>query len=145
MISINNIGLSDVKQYAALCEEAFAPQTNMSQLEKILTALIANPHYILVGARDEDEQLLGSIMGIICMDPVGECCPFMLLENMVVSGRSRRQGVGEKLIRYMEERAREENCNFIMFTSMAKRKEAHMFYQAMGYPKDITQGFKKYL
>lgn len=145
MISINNIELSDLKQYAALCEEPFGCKTNMVQLEKMVKKIASNPEYILVGAKDENEQLLGSVMGIICMDTVGECQPFMVLENMVVSEKSRRQGVGKKLVRYIEERARERNCYFVMFTSMAKRKEAHMFYESIGYPKNITQGFKKYL
>ena len=145
MIAINNIGLLDLKQYATLCEEAFVPTTNMLELEKTIKAIINNPSYILIGATDEKKQLLGSVMGFVCMDTVGECQPFMVLENMVVSEKNRRQGIGKKLVRYIEECARQRNCKFVMFTSMAKRKEAHIFYESMGYPKNITQGFKKYL
>ncbi len=145
MISIDKIKLSDLVEYAALCEEVFAPTTNMQQLEKMVTAIHQNSSYILIGAKDENKRLLGSVMGITCMDTVGECQPFMVMENMVVSEQSRRQGVGEKLVRYIEEYARGQDCKYIMFTSLAKRKEAHLFYESIGYLKNITQGFKKYL
>lgn len=145
MVTIKNIELADCKEYAVLCEELSGLPTNMVQLAEVIKKITANPDYLLVGAIDEDKQLLGSVMGIFCLDTVGECQPFMVLENMVVSKQCRRQGIGKKLIGYIEECAREKNCKFVMFTSLAKRKEAHRFYESLGYSLNVTQGFKKYL
>lgn len=146
MITIKNIELTDLEQYAVLCEELFESKTNMARLEAILKKISTDPDYILIGAIDtESQQLLGSVMGIVCMDTCGECRPFMVIENVVVSQKSRRLGIGKKLMSYIEDRARECNCYFTMFTSTAKRKEAHAFYESIGYPKDVVQGFKKYL
>lgn len=145
MISIKSIELSDLEQYAMLCEELFGSQTNMVQLEKAVKKIATNPDYILVGAKDDKKRLIGSIMGITCIDTVGECRSFMVLENLIVSEKSRRQGVGKKLVTYIEKNARERNCYFIMLMSLVKRKEAHMFYESIGYSKNIAHGFKKYL
>ena len=145
MISINTIELSDLEQYASLYEELFGSKTNLYQLEKMIIKISSNPDYILIKAIDDNKQLLGSVMGITCIDTVGECQPFMVLENLVVSEKSRRQGVGKKLVSYIEELARKRNCYFIMLMSLAKRKEAHMFYESIGYSKKISQGLKKYL
>jgi predicted N-acetyltransferase YhbS len=145
IITIETIEISDLEQYAALCDELFGSKTNRTQLEKVAKKIASNPDYILVGAKDAKKQLLGSVMGITCIDTVGDCRPFMVLENLIVSEKSRRQGVGGKLVRYIEEKARDRNCYFVMFMSLAKRKEAHIFYESIGYSKNIAQGFKKYL
>lgn len=145
MILIDSIQITDLQQYALLCNTLFGSQTNMAQLEKTVKKIVSNPDYILVGAKDENKQLLGAVTGIICLDTVGECQPFMVLENPIVSEKSRRTGVGKQLVSYLENKARERNCYFVMLMSLAKRKEAHMFYEAIGYSKDIAQGYKKYL
>ncbi|HWR05385.1 GNAT family N-acetyltransferase [Sporomusa sp.] len=145
MITITDIEQSDLAQFAVLGEELFGSETNMTKLTSVFERMQADPSYIFIGAKDDQQRLLGSAMGIICMDTVGECRPFMVLENIIVSKNSQRQGVGKKLVAYLEARAREKNCYFVMFLSHAKRKEAHIFYEAIGYPKDIAQGFKKYL
>ncbi|MBP2636521.1 MAG: GCN5-related N-acetyltransferase [Firmicutes bacterium] len=145
MISLEPIKLADLEQYAALAEELFDSKTNMLQLEKMVKLIIANPDYILVGAKDKNNQLLGSVMGITCIDTVGECRPFMVLENLIVSKESRRHGIGKILVSYIEEHARKQNCYFIMLMSLTKRKDAHSFYESVGYSKTISYGFKKYL
>jgi len=145
MISIESIQLADLQQYAVLCNMLFGSKTNLAQLEKIVKKIISNPDYILVGAKDENKQLLGAVTGITCMDTVGECQPFMVLENLIVSEKSRRQGVGKQLVNYIENNARDRNCYFVMLMSLVKRAEAHMFYEAIGYSRNIAQGYKKYL
>lgn len=114
MTSIKSIELSDLEQYASLCNELFGSNTNMTQFEIIVEKIITNPDYILAGAKNEKGQLLGSVMGITCMDTVGECRPFMVLENLIVSEKSRRQGLERKLVNYIEGIARERNCYHIM-------------------------------
>jgi len=46
---------------------------------------------------------------------------------------------------WIEDWARENNSYFVMFMSLAKRKEAHTFYESLGYSQEISNGFKKYL
>ncbi|WP_245867348.1 GNAT family N-acetyltransferase [Sporomusa silvacetica] len=118
----------------------------MTKLEVVLTKIISNPDYILVGVKDETGKLVGSVMGgITCFDTVGECRSFMVLENLIVRENCRRLGIGKKLVEYIEEQAREKNCYFIMLMSLIKRKEAHQFYENLGYSANTAKSYKKYL
>lgn len=91
------------------------------------------------------DELFGSVMGILCQDTVGECRPFVVLENLIVSPKYRKMGLGKRLIIFIEDWARENNSYFVMFMSLAKRTEAHAFYESLGYSQEISSGFKKYL
>ena len=145
MITISPINSLDLGQLASLYEELTGIKTNMALMECRFKKIITNRDYILIGAKDKEERLVGSVMGIVCTDIVGECKPFMVLENVIVSEKCRRQGVGAKLIEYIEDCARKENCDYIMLVSLAKRKDAHTFYDSIGYKLGVVQGFKKYL
>ena len=117
----------------------------LTKLEVVLTKIISNPDYILVGAKDETGKLVGSVMGITCFYTVGECRSFMVLENLIVRENCRRLGIGKKLVEYIEAQAREKNCYFIMLMSLIKRKQAHQFYENLGYLANIAKSYKKYL
>jgi len=144
-MTINKIQLSDITNYATLCDELFGSQTNLVALEKSLKRILFNEDYILVGIKNKEGELIGSVMGILCQDTVGDCRPFVVLENLIVSTKYRQIGLGKKLITYIEDWARENNSYFVMFMSLAKRKEAHAFYESLGYSQEISNGFKKYL
>lgn len=144
-MKINKIELSNINQYAELCDELFGSKTNLLELEKALKKIVANEDYILVGIKNEKDELIGSVMGILCQDTVGECKPFVVLENLIVSTKYRKMGIGKQLITFIEDWARENNSYFVMFMSLAKRKEAHAFYESLGYSQEISNGFKKYL
>ncbi|KYZ76744.1 GCN5 family acetyltransferase [Anaerosporomusa subterranea] len=145
MPTIVRIEGTDLKELAALSQELCGREANIACLKDTLEKIVHNPDYILIGARDDQHRLIGSVMGIICMDVVGDCRPFVVLENLIVSERARGLGIGKLLVSYIEERARERNCYYIMFASLAKRKEAHRFYESIGYAKGVVEGFKKYL
>lgn len=145
MITIASIEQTDLEQLADLYTKLVGTETNRSSMQAMYEKISANPDYILIGAKDENQQLLGSLMGIVCTDLVGDCRPFMVIENVIVSEKSRRQGVGKLLMSYIEEQGRERNCYYTMLVSLIERKEAHIFYESIGYAKGVVRGFKKYL
>ena len=49
------------------------------------------------------------------------------------------------LMEEIENIGRIRDCFYTMFVSGSRRKEAHLFYEAVGYDLDLVQGFKKYL
>jgi GNAT superfamily N-acetyltransferase len=145
MLTIVPLEEADLKQLAGLSRELCGREANMTCLKDSLAKILGNPDYILIGAKDDQQRLIGSVMGIVCSDIVGDCRPFVVLENLIVSEKARGLGIGKMLVNYIEERARERNCYYIMFTSLAKRKQAHRFYESIGYAKGVVEGFKKYL
>jgi len=103
-----------------------------------------NPDYVVLGAKHLN-KIIGTIMGVVIEDIIGDCRPFMVIENMIIDQDYRGKGIGKELMMYLENIARDRNCYYIIFVSSSKRKDAHRFYQSMGYELDLVQGFKKYL
>lgn len=145
MLNISSINASDLGELAVLYDELTGKKTNLVLMESLFKKITDNTDYILIGAKDKEQRLVGSVMGIICTDIVGECQPFLVLENVIVNEKCRRQGIGGKLIQYIENWARERNCYYIMLVSLIQRKDAHEFYEVNGYKPGVVQGYKKYL
>lgn len=144
MIEISKINKEDLSDLSGLFEELSGKQTDYQKMTKSFEWIDNNEDYIILGAKNQ-AKLVGSLMGIICHDIVGECKPFMVIENVIVAGNYRGQGIGRKLMSEIERVAKERDCYYIMFVSGAQRKEAHQFYEALGYRLNEVQGFKKYL
>jgi len=144
MITIRSITENDLLALSQLYQELMGQQTNQSKLEQVYRTIQHNEQYIILGAFDE-EQLVGSLMGIICHDLVGDCKPFMVIENVIVSPLVRRQGVGKKLMQEIENMARQRDCYYIIFVSGEQRKEAHQFYERLGFKDEKVEGYRKHL
>lgn len=144
MITIRSIKENELLALSQLYQELMGQQTNQLKLEQVYRTIQHNEQYIILGAFDE-EQLVGSLMGIICHDLVGDCKPFMVIENVIVSPLVRRQGVGKKLMQEIENMARQRDCYYIIFVSGEQRKEAHQFYERLGFKDEKVEGYRKHL
>ncbi|WP_211745753.1 GNAT family N-acetyltransferase [Paenibacillus sp. Marseille-Q4541] len=145
MVTIQKIEMEHLPALAVLYEQLTGEETNQAKLELTYQRLLQNENYEVLGAFYEGE-LAGSVMGIYCQDLVGECRPFMVIENVVVSSKVRRQGVGRKLMNQLEAMARSKDCSYIILVSGAERAEAHKLYESLGYNEhESVVGFRKYL
>ena len=135
---------ADLEGLALLLEELMGEPTDRFPMNDRFARMKAAGNYHILVAEHEGE-LLGTVMGIICLDIAAACRPFMLIENVVVAERARGRGIGKKLMASVEQLAVEENCAYIIFVSGAKRTGAHAFYASIGYGPEIAKGFKKYL
>jgi len=61
--------------------------------------------------------------------------PYALLEGLVVDKKQRHHGIGSKLFKECVEVARRKNCYKMIFTSGNDRKDAHDFYEKLGFKK----------
>ena len=66
------------------------------------------------------------------------------VESVRVDAQFRGRGFGRKLMKWVIERAREENCFAAQLTTNAERKDAHRFYEDLGF-KGSHLGMKLYL
>lgn len=144
MIEIAPVGREDLPQLAALFAELVETKTDLAAMAENFSLISGDPGYILLAAKD-GQQLVGTIMGIVCLDMVGSCRPFMVIENVVVAGSHRRRGVAAALFRELEAQARERQCYYTMLVTADWRQEALAFYTAMGYETGKFRGLKKYL
>nr|WP_145160541.1 GNAT family N-acetyltransferase [Paenibacillus terrae] len=144
MITIREITKADLNDLSRLYEELMDHPTNYEKLVEVYQVMQANGNYHVLGAF-KDGILAGSVMGIVCQDLVGECRPFMVIENVVVSDRFRRLGIGKQLMMNIEAIAGEKNCSYVIFVSGGQRKEAHAFYEKLGFKDEKVEGYRKHL
>ena len=143
-VSVEPITLNELPDVARLYEELAGKPTDLGKMKHNFVWMQSNPDYVVLGAKLND-FMVGTLLAIICHDILGECRPFMVVENVVVSSRERRQGVGKSLMKKIEQIAIERDCLYIMFVSSSARTDAHQFYESIGYQSDFVQGFKKYI
>lgn len=144
MLEIKRIERNDLKDLSLLFEELSDKKTDFEIMAKNFEWINNNEDYIVLGAK-YNGNLVGSLMGIICHDLVGECKPIMVIENVIVSSNLRGKGIGKKLMTEIERIGKGKNCYYAMFVSGSQRKDAYKFYESLGYKLDEVQGFKKYL
>jgi len=145
MITIKKIIYNDLGDLASLYEELIERQTNLQKFNESFDLINSDKNYILIGAKDDNGNLVGSLLGIICKDLGGECRPYIIVENVIVKRGCRGMGIGKVLMSFIEDFARKKNCYFTMLVSAFRRKDSHKFYEAIGYANDVVKGFKKYL
>lgn len=92
MYSIDRINEADLDELSVLYEELANKRTDRQKLKENFTWMNSNPDYLLIGAK-ENGILAGSLLAVICHDVVGECRPFMILENVIVKSNYRDQGI----------------------------------------------------
>jgi GNAT superfamily N-acetyltransferase len=63
---------------------------------------------------------------------------------LAVDESVRRQGVGRALVEYTEQWLRAQHAVMVTLTSGAHRREAHKFYESLGYDGNGVR-FKKWL
>ena len=85
---------SDLNMVSSLYKELSNQEQNLKCMKNEFKRMKNNPDYFLIGAKISD-RLVGSAMGIICTDLFGECRPFMVIENVIVSNGSTKKGIGE--------------------------------------------------
>jgi GNAT superfamily N-acetyltransferase len=66
------------------------------------------------------------------------------VESVRVDEKYRGQGIGKQLMLWAIERAKRENCFAVQLTTNADRREAHRFYENLGF-KGSHLGMKLYL
>ena len=67
--------------------------------------------------------------------------PFAVLENVVTDKDYRQQGYGKSVVEKAVDYAREKNCYKVLLMSNASRKEAHHFYEKIGFDAEAKKGF----
>ena len=66
------------------------------------------------------------------------CGKYMELDNVIVSSKFRRKGVGQLLFTYMEQRAKDLDCNMLALDSYTDNFDAHRFFYQQNY---VPRGF----
>ena len=79
-----------------------------------------------------DNEVVGvcsSVQSITLADEVG----FIHLIGIAVKNEMQNKGIGTKLLKYLEEYAKEKGVNSILLNTGIQRTDAHRFYKRHGY------------
>jgi GNAT superfamily N-acetyltransferase len=142
-IIVRRAEVKDVKDLSDLFREFNTTDSNMENMQKVIEIISDIPQYY-VAVACEGDKVVGTAMGILCYELVGECNPFMIVENVVVATEHQGLGIGRILMNAIEEFGRLNRCNYIILISESKREGSHKFYETIGYSTD-QRGFKKSL
>jgi ribosomal protein S18 acetylase RimI-like enzyme len=97
-----------------------------------LIKLVTSESSLLLVARQPKED--NPIVGILCLTiyrvPTGLRS---IIEDVIVDENARRQGIGEALMRYAIDLAREAGADGVSLTSNPKREAANQLYRSLGF------------
>ncbi|MDZ8088921.1 MAG: GNAT family N-acetyltransferase [Nostoc sp. DedQUE12b] len=139
-IKIRQFEIKDVERIASLCEQLEYSVTNQ-QIEQRLTRIKNNDAHIVYVATVEDEYVIAWAHASICDSIVIPISAILL--GLVVDKDYRHSGIGRFLMQQIEQWASLAGCDNVLLRSNIKRKEAHLFYEKIGY-SNIKQSLTFY-
>jgi len=141
-VTIRLASQDDAKQIAHLCEQLGYP-VSAQHLQQRLANLLPQRNHALFVAERPGEPLLGWLHIYRCL--LVHTDPEAQIGGLVVDAAVRRSGAGHRLMQAAEQWAREQGCCAIYLRSHITRRDAHQFYQKMGYETVTSSVFRKRL
>lgn len=88
-----------------------------------------------------DGVVVGCFLFMLLPHIANRGLPIAQVESVHVHPDHRSKGLGEHMIRWALDRARESGCQRLQLTSNKSRTDAHRFYERLGFAKS-HEGFK---
>ena len=133
---IRRVRVNDASEFARLTTELGYPAT-AAQIAPRLRALLPLTDHFVVVAEETRGHLLGWIAAerrLLLSDE-----PRIEIVGLVVASTARRGGIGEALVRVVEQWAVDQGVGRIAVRSNVTRRESHPFYERLGYRREKTQ------
>jgi ribosomal protein S18 acetylase RimI-like enzyme len=146
-VSVRNAEPSDLGAllglYRELAGERDSAQPSDAAISApVLAQIIAERDRQLLVA-ETDRTVLGTADLLIVANLTHRATPWAIVENVVVAGAARRQGVGRQLMTHAVELARQGGCYKLQLLSRKERAGAHAFYRSLGFDA-AAEGFRLY-
>ena len=102
--------------------------------EKLLEKMKSYPNYNLYVA-ERNNSIIGSF-ALLIMDNLAHMgSPSGVVEDVMVSPNHQGQGGGREMMNYARDICREIGCYKLIVSSNIKRKDAHRFYETIGFKR----------
>ena len=142
-MNIRDIKENDLLQISKLYYQFWGEVSDVNKMKEQLQHIKAEDNHIILVC-DDDGEIIGSVMGVICRELYGDCRPFLVVENMIVDKERQHQSIGPQLLTELEIKAKERNCTQMILVTEKDRKAACAFYEKFGFSQNTT-GYKKKL
>lgn len=138
---IEKLKIEDIKELLKLYEKLAPFENSLETSIQIYKEMLKDEQYLILTAKEEG-KVIGSVLGICCKSIATGGNPFLVIEDVIVDENVRGKGIGRKLISAIEEFGKEKHCAYGILVSSGFRKEAHKFYESLGFTEDV-RGFRK--
>jgi GNAT superfamily N-acetyltransferase len=130
ILEIRRVEAADAESVASLLAQLGYP-ASVDEVERRLERLLASEADVQLVAVTDGEVvgLVGLQVGLALEydEPVGK------LSELVIEEGHRGRGVGRALVAAVEREARRRGCCLLYLTTAARRKDAHAFYERIGF------------
>lgn len=136
---IRTVQVKDAPQIRDLCHQALGYD---STLEKVATQIDKfnqpnSAHFCFVYEEDQTGHILGYVEAEAYESIYSDSGLNVL--GLAVFPFAQGRGIGRQLMEQVEELAKSRHYTFIRLNSASHRKEAHIFYEHIGYEGNKTQ------
>ncbi len=136
---IRTVQIKDAGQIRDLCHQALGYD---STLEKVTAQIDKfnqpdSGHFCFVYEEDQTGNILGYVETEAYESIYSD--PGLNVLGLAVFPSAQGCGIGRQLMERVEALARTHNFSFIRLSSASHRKEAHVFYEHIGYEGNKTQ------
>ena len=136
---IRTVQIKDAGQIRDLCHQALGYD---STLEKVTAQIDKfnqpdSGHFCFVYEEDQTGNILGDVEAEAYESIYSD--PGLNVLGLAVFPSAQGRGIGRQLMERIETLARTHNYSFIRLSSASHRKEAHVFYEHLGYEGNKTQ------
>lgn len=139
MHMIREINIADSEAIQKICKTALGYDVDISTVSNQINKLSCdNKNHILAVYEDENTKKVIGFIHAQVYESVYSDTGLNIL-GLAVDPDFRGNGVGKKLIGYIEKYAMDNGISFIRLNSADHRVEAHKFYENIGYKSDKLQ------
>jgi GNAT superfamily N-acetyltransferase len=103
-----------------------------AEVRKIFAQFAHYPNYRLFVALDGHE-IVGTFALLVMHNLAHRGMPSAIAEDVVVAEARQGQGIGRQMMAHAADQARVAGCYKLALSSNRKRKEAHAFYESLGF------------
>ncbi len=104
-----------------------------------LADLVRDASSTLMVARDDNDEIVGALTLTVYRVPTGIRS---IIEDVIVDNSARGQGIGDALMKYAINLAREKGAQNISLTSNPMREAANRLYLRVGFKKRETNAYQ---
>ncbi|GAA6621231.1 N-acetyltransferase family protein [Scytonema sp. NUACC26] len=122
--------IKDAERMTILCKELGYPVT-LQEIQQRLASIQRNKTHAIYVATLADDYVVAWAHAHICDTIISPTQA--ILFGLIVDESYRHCGIGSLLMQHIEHWALLNNCQGVLFRSNIKRKEAHSFYERIGY------------
>lgn len=136
---LRNITIFDAQEIQSISNFELGYDVNLDIVKKQIRKLANdNKHNIIIGFENEQTRKIIGFVHAELYESLYMDTGLNIL-GLAVDSNFQGQGIGKKLMSYIEDYALKNNISYIRLNSNVRRIDAHKFYESIGYVCDKTQ------